>query len=148
MLCDVFKFIENYNKYISNNPTINTSKLIKDFFLFVSFLSSGIKSDAEIYMNPPAAIGTSICAKLFIGKKNPTNPPKIAAIADKKLYPNALNFENPPCIRTPKSPISWGISCKITANVVVIPKEVFAIKLTAIIKPSMKLCTPPPNKLI
>lgn len=60
----------------------------------------------------------------------------------------AFFFVKPPCIRTPKSPISCGISCRAVAITVATPSEGFAKKLAAIISPSMKLCSASPIRFM
>ena len=79
-------------------PKINIPKHIIDFFRLVSFLISGIRSDAAIYRKPPAANGR---IKIFTSStmfeiKNPINPPSTAVSATKKLRTSAFLFEKPP----------------------------------------------------
>ncbi|MBU4369617.1 hypothetical protein KKG58_02525, partial [Patescibacteria group bacterium] len=45
----------NFNKYIINSPRTNITKELIDLVNLGSFLISGIKSEAEMYINPPAA---------------------------------------------------------------------------------------------
>ncbi len=52
--------------------------------------------------------------------------PNIAVRAVEKFKKIALDLLNPPYIRTPKSPISCGISWKTTANVVATPRGMLA----------------------
>jgi len=59
---------------------------------------------------------------LEVGSK----PELLAAIAmqaERKLKSKAFEREYPECRSTPKSPISWGSSCRITATVVASPTD-------------------------
>ena len=77
-------------------------------------------------MNPPAVKGIKKAVKL--GILDPINRVKIAPNNDvnavRKLKNNALLLCKPANSKTPKSPNSCGISCKMTAKVVVIPNGI------------------------
>ena len=47
----------NFIRYINKIPKRNTKKLGNVFFMFFSFLISGIKSEPAMYIKPPAAKG-------------------------------------------------------------------------------------------
>ena len=70
----------------------------------------------------------------------------IAIRAERKLSHRARFFVKPEWIKTAKSPISWGISWRITAIVVAIPIGMLTRKLAPIIIPSIKLWIPSENK--
>lgn len=63
-------------------------------------------------MNSPAANKLSIAEIPSIDecKRYATPSPRNAVNAVRKFKNNAFFFEKPPCISTPKSPISCGIS--------------------------------------
>ena len=65
--------------------------------------------------------------------------PRIAVNAVRKLKKRALARENPPWRRTPKSPISCGISWRMTARVVAIPRGILTRYEAPITRPSIKL---------
>lgn len=92
-------------------------------------------------MKLPAAKGIKKVIKLFacVPIVNIAIVPRTAVNAVKKFSKMAFFVENPPCISTPKSPISCGISCRITAIVVAIPTGMLTKYAEPIIKPSIRL---------
>ena len=58
---------------------------IADFDSFVVFFNSGIKSEAAMYIKPPAANGKRYSTLKLPFKKYPTNAPAIAVNDVKKL---------------------------------------------------------------
>ncbi len=102
--------------------------------------SSGSKSAVAMYMNPPAANGTSAASRPAETPMKYTNSaPIIAVSADRKLKNSAFPRDIPPYTNIPKSPSSCGISWSTTAIVVVIPSGMFVRYAAAIIIPSRKL---------
>ena len=77
-------------------------------------------------MKPPAENGTRKFDKLIMYElaKKVIRAPKIEVKATKKFDNRAFDFENPLYNRTPKSPISCGISCNMTASVVAMPNGI------------------------
>lgn len=71
-------------------------------------------------------------------KKAATAPTRVEAEIE-KLKRRALAFENPAPIRIKKSEISWGISWRRIAIVVIIPKLMLTTKAVTIRIPSTKL---------
>lgn len=64
-----------------------------------------------------------------------------------KLKKSAFVFSIPPCIKTEKSAISWGISWAAMASVVANPMPGLVRKAAAIAIPSIKLCKPSPKRI-
>ena len=86
----------NLNTNIKLNPNKNTKKCIIDFLKFSLCFISGIKSETAMYINPPAAKGSSFLWFLQVGEKRlrplmpqQKEPPKL-----KGLYPKTLCFKN------------------------------------------------------
>ena len=92
--------------------------VLKEYF---SLCSSGSKSAPAIYMNPPTVNGIKNVNFCDPAKAKTNTAPIIEVNADRKLNNNAFAFENHEYNKTAKSPISCGISCSKTANVVANP---------------------------
>lgn len=78
------------------------------FINFFPLWSSGTRSDAAMYMNPPAAIGISVSVNVKVrdDKAYPIIPPSTAVSAVMKLKNSAFVFLYPPYTSIAKSPSS------------------------------------------
>ena len=140
----------NNNKSITHIHNTKQNACIKDWLTFGCLWSSGIKSVHAIYTNNHAEKGiknaeifsTYLCKTK--AKATPTNAVK----AERKFNFNAFVLEYHQCINTPKSQISWGISCKSTARAVAIQTGIDNKNADHTTNQSIKLCTISPTKFI
>ena len=89
-------------------PTKKKPNESKDLLSLGSLCSSGIKSEAAIYIKPPAANGRikGIAPCIRVEKKKASTPPITDTSCAKKLYARAFVLLKPPYTSTPKSPSS------------------------------------------
>ena len=79
-------------------PSKKNPKEINDFFSWGSLCNSGIRSEAAMYMNPPAAKGRikGITPWIRVENKYPIMPPITAVSCEIKLYIKAFALLKPP----------------------------------------------------
>lgn len=106
-------------------------------------------STQATYKNIPAVIARRMVSiSSSLPRTIAMNKPAYAVRADNKFRIRAVHIESPESMSTARSPISWGSSWQITAMVVMNPSFTEIMNEAPIARPSTKLCTPSPNKII